>query len=132
MQRLGFFDPRNAFHAGLLILGVLLAGPTKASALFEYQADPDPTTVGFTVFGCCASSTAAPIGNDLGLPAWSVTGLSQASQYGYQTPGLSNSQQAMIASDGFTLTMVARAIQNIAPTWSAASQIARSRRKCHL
>ena len=33
-------------------------------------------------------------------------------------------QQAQITSYGFTLTLVARAIQNTAPTWSAASQIA--------
>ncbi len=36
---------------------------------------------------------------------------------------MTGAQQAAIESDGFTLTVVARVIQNVAPTWSAGSEI---------
>ena len=102
-----------------------LVGSAKANVIAEYQANADPTTEGFTtVINFGGSSTTGPIANDLGLPAWSIVGSTQSSQYAYGTSAVTAAQQAQIATNGFTLTMVARAIENIAPVWSASSQIA--------
>jgi len=102
-----------------------LVGSAKANVIAEYQADADPTTEGFTagIVTVPGPSTTGPIASDLGLPAWSIVGSTQSSQYAYGTPALTNAQQAQIATNGFTLTLVARPIQQIAPTWSPASQI---------
>jgi len=57
--------------------------------------------------------------NDQGLPAWFIAGSGQSSQYAYTAPGLTASQQADIASQGFTLTLVARVLTNgLAPPYT--------------
>lgn len=64
-------------------------------------------------------STTGPLTNDQGLPAWFIAGSGQSSQYVYAAPGLTVTQQADIASQGFTLTLVARVLQNgLAPTYT--------------
>jgi hypothetical protein len=109
-------------------VGLLLAGvpaTAKAGFLFEHHGDTNPTTEGFTghvVFG--APSTFGPIANDLGNPAWSVVGTAQSSQYAYTSGALTPSQLADIANHGFTLTIVARALLNIAPTYDATHPVA--------
>jgi hypothetical protein len=57
--------------------------------------------------------------NDQGLPAWSIAGSGQSSQFVYVAPGLTASQKSDIASQGFTLTLVARVLQNgLAPAYT--------------
>jgi hypothetical protein len=103
-----------------------LAAGAPAGVLVQYQAPADPTTEGFTTVGCCGhgnlsngstpDQTAGPIANDLGLPAWSIGGGSPGSQLGYQSP-LTQQQQALISTNGFVLTEVARVIQGPMPVY---------------
>jgi hypothetical protein len=84
-----------------------------------HAGSTDPTTEGFTVATFGGSSTSGPLTNDQGLPAWFVAGASQSSQYAYVAPGLTASEQTEIASQGFTLTLVARVLQNgLAPPYT--------------
>ena len=57
-----------------------------AEFTFTYTADADPVTEGFagdTIFG--APSTSGPLADDEGLPAWTVIGTAQNSQYAYDS-----------------------------------------------
>jgi hypothetical protein len=111
--------------AGIAALGAnatVLAGTAKAGMIAEYQADADPTTEGFTAVSFNTPSTVGPIPSDLGLPAWSITGSDQTSEFGYASPSLTGAQQAAIAANGFTLTLVARAIQNVAPAFTSSME----------
>jgi hypothetical protein len=101
-----------------LVLAVC-AGTAEASFTIAYTASADPASEGFTSTYCCGPSTAEPMDNDLGLAAWSVTGQSQASQYGYQSGALSDAQKADVANQGFILSLNARVIQNLAPAYDA-------------
>ena len=93
----------------------------EAGILYSYQGATDPTTEGFAVVTILAPSTVGPLASDLGLPAWRITGSAQSSQYDYEAPGLTSSQQTDIASQGFTETLVARVLQNgLAPAYSSA------------
>ncbi len=108
---------------GVACLG--LQATARANFLFAHHGDANPTTEGFTghlVFG--APSTFGPIANDLGNPAWSVVGTAQSSQYSYTSGALTAPQLADIANHGFTLTIVARALQNIAPTYDPSHPVA--------
>jgi len=102
-------------------LVVVEARRAEAGIIASHQGATDPNTEGFTGTAVVGSSTVGPLANDLGLPAWRVTGLAQSSQYVYEAPGLTASQQTDIASQGFTETMVARVLQNgLAPAYSSA------------
>jgi len=113
-------------HRCLAVSALLLLGvrPSDAGIISVHYGSTDPTTEGFTTGTGGGSSTTGPLTNDLGLPAWSITGLSQSSQFADATPGLTASQQAAIASDGFTLTLVARALQNgLAPAYTTSNPV---------
>jgi PEP-CTERM motif len=115
-QLLGF-----AATLALLLVGVR---PSDAGTIAAHRGSTDPTTEGFTGVASVGSSTTGPLTNDQGLPAWFVAGTTQASQYDYRAPGLTGSQQAEIASDGFTLTMVARVLQNgLAPAYTTSDPV---------
>jgi hypothetical protein len=51
------------------------------------------------------------------MPAWSIGGGSLGSQLGYRSGTLTPQQQALISVNGFVLTVVARVIPVIAPTY---------------
>jgi hypothetical protein len=95
------------------------ATPAAADLLAAHQGATDPTTEGFSTVTVGSPSTTGPLTNDLGLPAWSITGSAQDSDFGYAAPGLTASQQAEITTQGFTLTEVARVLQNgLAPAYT--------------
>ncbi len=97
----------------MLAAQALLLGAKPAQAgLIAYTGDADPTTEGFTASTYAAPSTVGPVANDLGLPAWTIVGTGLGSQFGYLSGPLSDTQQAGLVSQGFTLTLVARVLQN--------------------
>ncbi len=105
----------------LLICSVALgsiAPAARAAFTITYQAAADPTTEGFITGTFGTPSTAGPLANDLGLPAWHITGGALDSQFGYGSGTFSASQRADLANLGATLTLVARAVQQLAPTWT--------------
>ena len=106
-----------------LALLLVEAKPSDAGTLYMHSGSTDPTTEGFTgqeVVG--PASTTGPLTNDQGLPAWFIAGSGQSSQFAYVAPGLTASQQADIASQGFTLTLVARVLQNgLAPPYTTSA-----------
>jgi len=132
---------KNSMQNGRRLLGRLLAeqnrllvgaicaiaigasADAKAEIIAVHSGSSDPTTEGFIVAACCGSSTVGPISNDLGLNVWSITGLSTASQYGYQSGGLSSEQQAEVESGGFVMTFTARAVQGLAPPYDSVNYI---------
>jgi hypothetical protein len=95
----------------------------RAGTIVQYTAPADPTTEGFgTVeFSCCGS--AAPLSNDLGLPAWSIGPGSSSWQFGYDSGALTPAEKAAMATNGFVLTVVARVLQGSAPAYSSGSPI---------
>ena len=103
-----------------LILLSVEARPSVAGAIYTHTGSTAPTTEGFTgEVNVGPASTTGPLANDQGMPAWFIAGLGQSSQYIYVAPGLTTSQQADIASQGFTLTLVARVLQNgLAPAYT--------------
>jgi hypothetical protein len=106
----------------LLLIGVT---PSHADLLYTHSGSIDPTTEGFTgseVVG--PASTTGPLTNDQGLPAWFIAGSGQSSQYAYFSPALTASQQAEIVSQGFTMTVVARVLQNgLAPPYTTSDPV---------
>ncbi|MEI2774357.1 MAG: CARDB domain-containing protein [Candidatus Competibacter sp.] len=64
-----------------------------------------------------APQVIGPIANDLGYPAWSVSGLALPSQFIYQSGALNAAQKADINSQGFTLTLRGRVLQGSAPAF---------------
>ena len=111
---------------GFLAAAVLtmLAGTALADFTITYTANADPTTEGFPNTGTVApSSTCGPLANDLGLPAWQITGQGQSSQFAYESNAFSASQTADMSNLGFSLTIVARAIQNLAPAYDSTNHV---------
>jgi hypothetical protein len=104
---------------GMTLVAGVLSLPKTANGGFviTHQGSVDPGTEGFTSVPFAAPSTAGPIANDLGNPAWSIAGTARSSQLVYLSGALTASQQTNVASDGFTLTMVARAVLGLAPTY---------------
>jgi hypothetical protein len=107
--------------ASLLMAG--LAGRARADVIGLHSGMTDPLTEGFSTVSFGASSTAGPISNDLGKPAWSIAGTAQSSQFGYMSGALTATQQAEVAATGFTLTMVARVVQGLAPAYDSTSHV---------
>ena len=97
--------------------------PAAAAFSIEYQAPTDPTTQGFSplVVYPPAPQVIEPIANDLGYPAWSISGLALPSQFFYQSGALNTAQKADINSQGFTLTLRGRVLQGSAPAFDAGS-----------
>ncbi len=95
--------------------------PAAAAFSIEYQAPADPTTQGFSAFVSVppAPQVFGPIANDLGYPAWSISGLGLSSQFGYLSGALTAAQRADINSQGFTLTLRGRVLQGNAPAFDA-------------
>ncbi len=101
----------------------LQINPAAAAFSIEYQASADPTTQGFSAYLNVppAPQVIGPIANDLGYPAWSISGLGLSSQFLYLTGALNAAQKADINNQGFTLTLRARALQGNAPAYDAGS-----------
>ena len=114
------------FFGCILLGGLFLAGlqpATRADLIGLHSGTTDPLTEGFTTVSFGASSTAGPISNDLGKPAWSIAGSAQSSQFGYASGALTATQQAEIAATGFVLTMVARVVQGLAPPYDSINHV---------
>jgi hypothetical protein len=104
---------------------VVIGSAANAGFVFTHSGDADPLSEEFSrdfVFG--APSAIGPIADDQGLPAWSVLGTGQDSQYSYASGALSTSQLIDITNHGFTFTMIARAVQGINPTYDASHPVA--------
>ena len=102
------------------VLVIVETSRAEAGIIASAEGMTNPTTEGFTTVTFGASSTAGPLSNDLGLPAWSITGSGQSSQFGYGTAALTTAQLSNIASNGFTLTLVERALLNgLAPAYTS-------------
>jgi hypothetical protein len=99
------------------------ATPAAADLIASHQGTTNPTSEGFGVYSGYSSTTTGPLANDQGLPAWRVTGTGQDSEFGYGSPALTTSQRAEIASQGFTLTMVARVLPNLAPAYTTSDPV---------
>jgi len=99
----------------------LWTNPAAAAFSIEYQAPADPTTQGFSalVGEAPAPQVLEPIADDLGYPAWSISGLALNSQFQYITGALTAAQKADIGSQGFTLTLRGRVLQGSAPAYDA-------------
>jgi|CXWL01.1.fsa_nt_gi RHS repeat-associated protein len=107
-----------------LIVGDVMTAFSDGSAFkLTYSGTSDPTLGGFSVDQCCAASNAAPLANDLGHAAWSISGQTTASQLGYVTGALSPTQQSVLASQGFALTFVARVSKGLAPAYDTINHI---------
>jgi len=86
----------------------------------EYQAPADPIQEYFSVLSCCGPfQVNEPIANDLGYPAWSISGLAQSSQFIYSSGALTSAQKADLTTKGFTLTLRGRVLQGNAPAYDA-------------
>jgi hypothetical protein len=99
----------------LLALVLLLGGMGQAAGgvIALHSGATDPTTEAFAGTTLVnPPSTEGPLTNDLGLPAWQITGSGQSSQFDYSAPTFTSSQLTDIANKGFTLTLVARVLQN--------------------
>jgi len=111
----------------ILATTFLMLGTGRCMAgqiLAVHQGDTDPTTEGFTARPVVGTSSVGPLANDLGLPAWQIAGASRSSQFEYRAPGLTSSQKADIASQGFTMTIVARVLQNgLAPPYQSSDPV---------
>jgi hypothetical protein len=122
---LGRFWMRRGLICAIVAATAATGSTARANFLLTHQGSADPLTEGFTghvVFG--AGSTFGPIADDGGYAAWRVTGLGQSSQYAYTSGAFNASQFADVANQGFTLTMVARALPGIAPTYDATHPVA--------
>jgi hypothetical protein len=101
---------------------LLVTGLTGAEGAFtlQYLAPANPATQGFssnTGMGPPPQVT-VPIADDLGYPAWSISGLALNTQFGHGIY-FDSTQQQDIAQGGFTLTFRGRALQGIAPAYDA-------------
>lgn len=100
----------------------LQTNPAAAAFSIEYQAAANPATQGFsTVTIPPAPRVLGPIADDLGYPAWSISGLGLSSQFGYLSGALTAAQKAEINSQGFTLTLRGRVLRENAPAYDAGS-----------
>lgn len=116
---------RVIVHVATLALFLVGVTPSDAGTLYTHSGSTDPTTEGFTGQEFVGpASTTGPLTNDQGLPAWFIAGTAQSSQYAYVAPSLTASQQADIASQGFTLTLVARVLPNgLAPPYTTSAPV---------
>jgi hypothetical protein len=102
-------------------IGLALTGLAHAALSITHAGAVDPTAEGFTVEACCGQSTSGSILNDLGHGAWSITGQARSYQFGYYSGTLSPEQKVDIGSQGFILTLEARASQGLALTYDSGS-----------
>ena len=86
--------------------------------LSGHNGTTDPTTENFVASSFAGSGTVGPATGEV-LSAWEVTSDTPTAQVGYtDSRPLSASQQAEIASQGFTVTLVARVDRNgVAPAY---------------
>lgn len=110
-----------SLSAGLI--GLALTGFAHAAISITHAGAVDPTTEGFTIEACCGQSAFGSVLNDLGHDAWSITGQARSYQFGYYSGTLSPGQKADIGSQGFILTLEARASQGLAPAYDSGSHI---------
>jgi hypothetical protein len=97
---------------GLLTLA-LIGATTPAGAgtiLALHQGANNPTTESFTYSDEFGPATVGPISNDLGNPAWSIAADSVNTQVFY-FDGFTSSQNTVVATQGFTMTALARVPQ---------------------
>jgi hypothetical protein len=106
-----------------VVLAVSISAMRSASAdvVALHQGANDPLTEGFGVWGFNGGGSAGPVSNDLGSPAWSITSLPPGSQQSAYLANLSLTNQAALLSDGFTMSLEARAVSGpvyASPTFS--------------
>lgn len=94
----------------------------QSQILTAHSGATDPSTEGFSISSFMGVGTGSHSANDLGLPAWVITCPDNVStQFGYVSGGVSANQQAEIATQGFTLSVIARALQGYAPAFNAST-----------
>lgn len=116
---------KNKFFVNKIVTGLLLAASVttaQASAL-NHIGSANPVTEGFAIVSCCGGSSTAPVFNDLGHDAWSITSGSLGSQYGYLSGALSTEQRADFASNGAVLSFEARVLQGLAPAFDFVNHV---------
>ena len=99
---------------GLTLIVLCSATSSRGDFIIAHSGATDPTTEGFGQLTVPPPSTAAPLINDQGNDAWSITGTGQASQVVYTSGPFSPAQNADIANQGFELTLTARPVQALA------------------
>jgi hypothetical protein len=115
------------YFASMIVGGLVLLSnfsPVRADFIIPHEGQTDPITEGFTLRSIGSSSTLA-VPNDIGLPAWRVTGSAENAQLIYASGALNSAQDAVIASQGFVLTAVARVTRNnnLAPAYSTTNPV---------
>lgn len=110
-----------SLSAGLT--GLVWIGSAHAAFDTKHVGPVDPTAEGFTVEACCGQSASGKVSNDLGHDAWSITGQVRSYQFGYYSGALSPAQKADIGSQGFILTLEARALPGVAPAYDSSSHV---------
>jgi len=108
--------PGGVATCTFVIVPLLQGLPTHVGA-------KDPITENFLVSLGIGSSKTEPIDDDLGHNVWSITGLSQDSQFAYNSGALTDVQKAYIANQGFVLTFGARVLQGSAPAYDTVNHV---------
>ena len=109
---------RRVLVVAVLGLFSLATGQVEAGGLIAvHQGDADPTTEGFSLWAFNGGISASAIPNDMGLPAWSITSTTPGSQQAAYLASLSPSQETALVTDGFTMSLEARAVSG--PVYSS-------------
>lgn len=104
---------------GLVATLLFFQATAQAATLAHHVGNTDPESEGFfadlAIYG--PPSSAFPLADDLGLPAWAIQGSTPSSQGGYGK-AFSEQQETDAINNGFTLTFVARPVTHLYPTES--------------
>jgi len=103
---------------------LFLTAVSGAQTFTVCQNGSDPSTVpGIGNYSYGAGATTGTLASDSGLPAYVIKGLGQNSQFGWETGAFTNSELSGIANYGFDLTMVARVLPGVEPSWTLGSEV---------
>jgi hypothetical protein len=115
---------KNKFSTELVIVLALAASVATAQAsVLSHTGSVDPASEGFTIVSCCGDSSTAPVFNDQGQNAWSITAGSVGSQYGYYSGALSTEQRADFSTNGAVLSFDARVLKGLAPSFDLVNHV---------
>ncbi len=99
------------FLKPLLLLAILMAGiNANAAVIHSHSGLTNPTLEGFTLVNP-GNVTVGPVVNDMGFDAWGMDHSSGGTSF-YQSGGLSVGDKALIASQGWTLSLRARVVND--------------------
>jgi hypothetical protein len=94
------------------VLVFVLSTPVHAHAdlIARHQGEADPTTESFSLWPFNGGISASPVANDMGRSAWSISSLSPGSQQAAYLHDFTAADQTALLSQGFTVSLVARAV----------------------